>query len=167
MSKDAHGLDAIDRKLLSLLSQDAEQTYAEIGKQVGLSAPAVHERVKRYKATGRIKAVAAQLDPSMTGKNFLAFIHVDSTGWAKSDAMLELRDFPEVEEMHSVAGDTSMILKVRMESTPAMEALLARIYSLPEVKMTKSYVVLSTALERPVQAGITDSFTPSICTVSK
>ncbi|SLN25922.1 Leucine-responsive regulatory protein [Roseovarius albus] len=156
MPKDPHGLDAIDRKLLGLLSQGAEQTYAEIGKQVGLSAPAVHERVKRYKATGRIKSVSAQLDPAMTGKSLLAFVHVDSTGWGKSQAMLDLCNFPEVEEMHTVAGDACMVLKVRTENTQALEALLARIYDMPEVQTTKSYVALSTVLERPVQAGITE-----------
>ncbi|WP_294222256.1 AsnC family transcriptional regulator [uncultured Shimia sp.] len=78
--KDNQGLDAIDRKLLGLLCEDAEQSYATLGDKVGLSAPAVHERVKRYKATGRISSVTAQLDPTMTGKPFLAFLHVDTTG---------------------------------------------------------------------------------------
>lgn len=154
MPKDAHGLDDIDRKLLGLLTQNAEQSYADLGAAVGLSPPAVHERVKRYKATGRVKSVAAQLDPVMTGKRFLAFVHVNTTGWGKSEALMQIKDLPEVEEIHSVAGDTCMILKVRMESTQAMEALLARIYALPEIISTKSYVALSTYLERPVQAGI-------------
>lgn len=152
--KDAQGLDQIDRKLLGLLTHNAEQSYAELGKSVGLSAPAVHERVKRYKASGRIRAVTAQLNPAMTGKGFLAFVHVDTTGWGKTQGMLGLEELPEVEEIHSVAGDTCMLLKVRMESTQALEALLARIYAMPEVVSTKSYVVLSTSLERPVQAGI-------------
>lgn len=152
--KDAQGLDHIDRKLLGLLTKNAEQSYVNLGKAVGLSAPAVHERVKRYKASGRIKSIVAQLEPNMTGKRFLAFIHVDVTGWGKTKALMEVEDLPEVEEIHSVAGDTCMILKVRMESTQAMEALLARLYALPEVVSTKSYVALSTYLERPVQAGI-------------
>lgn len=154
MPKDADGLDHIDRKLLGLLTQNAEQSYSDLGRNVGLSAPAVHERVKRYKATGRIKGVVAQLDPSMTGKRFLAFIHVNTTGWGKSEALMKIEDLPEVEEIHSVTGDTCMILKVRMESTQAMESLLARLYELPEVVSTKSYVALSTYLERPVQPGI-------------
>ena len=152
--KDTQGLDPIDRKLLGLLAENAEQSYAELGKAVGLSAPAVHERVKRHKASGRIKAIAAQLEPSLTGKRFLAFIHVNTTGWGKTEALMQIQDLPEVEEIHSVTGDTCMILKVRMESTQAMEALLARLYALPEVVSTKSYVALSTYLERPVQAGI-------------
>ncbi|WP_422052257.1 Lrp/AsnC family transcriptional regulator [Shimia sp.] len=154
--KDNQGLDAIDRKLLGLLSEDAEQSYATLGDKVGLSAPAVHERVKRYKATGRISSVTAQLDPTMTGKPFLAFLHVDTTGWGKSAAMMELRDLPELEEIHSVTGDTCMLLKVRMQDSKAMEALLKRLYDMPDVVSTKTYVALSTYLERPVQAGITD-----------
>lgn len=154
--KNAQGLDEIDRRLLGLLTENAEQSYVDLGKAVGLSAPAVHERVKRYKASGRIRTVAAQLDPAMTGKRFLAFIHVNTTGWGKTDAFMEIEKLPEVEEIHSVTGDTCMILKVRMESTQAMEALLARLYALPEVVSTKSYVALSTYLERPVQAGVSD-----------
>ncbi len=154
MSKGSDGLDEIDRKLLGLLTQNAELSYAELGSAVGLSPPAVHERVKRYKASGRIKRIAAQLDPGMTGKRFLAFVHVNTTGWGKSEALMRFRDLPEIEEIHSVTGDTCMILKVRMESTQAMEALLARLYALPEVISTKSYVALSTYLERPVQAGV-------------
>ncbi|TRD15567.1 Lrp/AsnC family transcriptional regulator [Palleronia caenipelagi] len=157
MPKDAHGLDHVDRKLLELLTQNAEQSYADLGLAVGLSAPAVHERVKRYKASGRITAVTAQLDPAMTGKRFLAFFHVNTIGWGKSDALMCIATLPEVEEIHSVTGDTCMILKVRMESTQAMEALLARLYALPEVVSTKSYVALSTYLERPVQAGVSAS----------
>lgn len=155
-NKDDQGLDAIDRNLLGLLTEDAEQSYAALGEKVGLSAPAVHERVKRYKASGRISSVTAQLDPTMTGKPFLAFIHVDTTGWGKSAAMMQLRALPELEEIHSVTGDTCMLLKVRMRDSKAMEGLLKRLYDMPDVVSTKTYVALSTYLERPVQAGISD-----------
>ena len=155
MARDPRPLDDIDRKLLGLLTQDAEQSYASLGDQVGLSAPAVHERVKRYKASGRINAVVASLDPLMTEKPFLAFIHVNTTGWGKSDGMMKFSNWPEVEEIHSVTGDTCMLMKVRMESPQAMELMLEKLYALPEVVSTKSYVVLSTYLERPVQVGTT------------
>ncbi len=154
--KETKGLDAIDRKLLGLLTENAERSYAELGNLVGLSAPAVHERVKRHKASGRIKSVVAALEPAETGKGFLSFIHVDTTGWGKTKELMALSELPEVEEIHSVTGDTCMLLKVRMETSQAMEALLARLYAMPSVTATKSYMVLSTYLERPVQAGITE-----------
>jgi len=120
---DSRPLDAIDRKLLAALTENAERSYADLGRIVGLSAPAVHERVKRYKTSGRIARVAALLDPAQTGKGFLAFVHVDTTGWGKSAALIAFERFPEVEEIHSVTGDTCMMLKVRVASNVAMEVL--------------------------------------------
>lgn len=149
-------LDAIDRRILGELARDADLSYAELGDRVGLSPPATHERVKRLKASGRIRGTVAMLDETATGKPLLAFIHVDTTGWGKSKELMELGDLPEVEEIHSVTGDTCMLLKARFESSRALEGLLARLYDMPSVKGTRTYVVLSTYLERPSQAGISD-----------
>ncbi|MDX5377440.1 MAG: Lrp/AsnC family transcriptional regulator [Halomonas sp.] len=154
--QDARPLDTFDRKILGELARDAGLSYADLGSRVGLSAPAVHERVKRLRTTGRIRGTVAMLDGPATGKPFLAFVHVDSTGWGKTQELLALSELPEVEEIHSVAGDTCMLLKVRCASSRALEGLLARLYALPSVKATRSYVVLSTFLERTPQAGITE-----------
>lgn len=158
--KDVHfsDLDAFDRKILSALTEDARLTYADIGKVAGLSAPAVFERVKRLRAQGVLAGTSARLDGAAVGKPFLAFVHVDADGWGKSQRMLRLRAFPEVEEMHSVAGDTCVILKVRTASAQAMEEFLSQLYVLPGVRGTRSFVVLSTYLERPVQAEVTETW---------
>lgn len=149
-------LDMFDRKILGVLTKDARLSYAEIGNQVALSAPAVHERVKRLIASGAIKHMAAQLDGPTIGKPFLAFVHIISEVWNKGEQMMRLQELPEVEEMHSVAGDTCMLLKVRTQDAAAMERFLEKVYSIPGVKGTKSNVVLSTYLERPVQAELTE-----------
>ncbi len=120
-----------------------------------MSAPAVHERVKRLKRTGAIRQTAALINPIAVQKTLLAFVHVDTYGWGKTPELLRDRKIPEVEEMHSVAGDTCMLLKVRTKDSRALEGLLARIYDVPNVIKTRSYVVLSTYMERPVQSGIT------------
>ena len=151
----ARPLDGFDRRILGLLAADAELSFAELGRQVGLSPPAVHDRVKRLKASGRLRGKVALLDGAAVGKPLLAFVHVDTAGWGKTDALLALRHLPEVEEIHSVTGDTCMLLKVRCASPLALEGLLQRLYTTPGVRGTRSYVVLSTALERPTQAGIT------------
>ncbi|WP_298814723.1 Lrp/AsnC family transcriptional regulator [uncultured Roseibium sp.] len=151
-------LDAFDRKILGKLVGNARQTYAEIGEEVGLSAPAVHERVKRMTASGVIKGTNADIDAMAVGKPFLAFVHVDASGWGKSERMMRLRDFPEVEELHSVTGDTCVILKVRTANADAMENFLAQVYALPGVRATRSYVVLTTYLDRPVQAEVTEEW---------
>ncbi|WP_298360257.1 Lrp/AsnC family transcriptional regulator [uncultured Litoreibacter sp.] len=150
-------LDPFDRKILAALNNDGRATYADIGDQVGLSAPAVHERVKRLRKSA-IRGIGAHLDGPACGKNFLAFVHVDADSWGKSERMMGLCTFPEIEEMHSVAGDTCVIMKVRTENAYALEKFLAQLYVLPGVKGTKSYVVLSTYLERGVQPELTSEW---------
>ncbi len=156
----SQGADRLDRKILGVLAGNAETSFAELGRIVGLSAPAVFERVKRLRKNGAIRDVCALLDGQAIGRPFLAFVHVDVAGWGKEARMLKLADFPEVEEMHSVAGDTGLIMKVRTRDSHALEQLLAQIYELPGVTGTKSYVVLSTFLERPVQAETTEDWPP-------
>jgi DNA-binding Lrp family transcriptional regulator len=148
-------LDPIDRKILGVLVDDATISYAELGDRVGLSPPAVHERVKRLRRSGAIRGTVAILDPKAVRKPLLAFVHVDTRGWGKTPELMAISEHPEVEEIHSVAGDSCMLLKVRTEDTRALEGLLSRLYETPGVISTRSYVVLSTYLERPVQPGTT------------
>lgn len=157
-ARSARSLDGFDRRILGALVEDARRSYSQIGQAVGLSAPAVHERVKRLRDFGVLKGIQAALDGEAIGKPLLAYVHVDTDGWGKSKRMMRLRDFPEVEEIQSVAGDTCVILKVRTAGTRAMEHFLAQLYALPGVRGTKSYVVLSTYLERPIQATVTDEW---------
>lgn len=151
----ARPIDATDRKILGELAKQADLSYTELGDRIGLSPPATHERVKRLKAQGRIKSTAAMIDANAIGKPLLAFVHVDTAGWGKSPEMLALSALPEVEELHSVTGDACVLLKVRVADPQALEGLLHGIYELPGVRGTRTYVVLSTYVERPVQAGIT------------
>ena len=148
-------LDGFDRKILGAMAVDATRSYADLGKEVGLSAPAVHERVKRLRASGVIRSTSADLHGPSLGKGFLAFVHVEAAGWGKTEGVASLSALPEVEELHAVTGDTGLILKVRMECPEAMEGFLYRLYDMKGVRSTRTYVVLSTHLERGVQAGIT------------
>lgn len=154
---EARPLDAMDRKILGALARDAGQSFAALGAEVGLSAPAVHERVKRMRAAGVIRGTVALIDGDKAGKPLLAFVHVDTEGWAKTRELLELAELPEIEELHSSTGDTCLILKVRTASAMALEGLLSKIYDLPGVRSTRTYVTLSTHLERPPRAEITDA----------
>ena len=96
------------------------------------------------------------LDGPAVGKPMLAFIHVDTAGWGKTPELMALGELPEVEEIHSVTGDTCMLLKARFDNSQALEGLLARLYDIPGVRGTRTYVVLSTYLERTAQAGTTE-----------
>jgi DNA-binding Lrp family transcriptional regulator len=149
-------LDRLDRKILGALVEDSTQSYATIGQAVGLSAPAVHERVKKLKAGGVILGTAALLDGPAIGKPLLVFVHVATNSWGHSEAIDALSVLPELEEMHSVTGATSMILKLRLADTQALEALLRQINAFESVVSTHTFVALSTYLERPVQPDVTE-----------
>ncbi len=148
-------IDAADRKILSCLAEDATRSYAEIGRIVALSPPAVHERVKRLRDSGVIRSTVALIDGKRIGKPLLVFIHVATQNWGHSEALDQLASLPEFEEVHSVTGDTSIILKVRLADSDALESLLRQIHQLKSVVSTKTFVTLSTYLERPTQPATT------------
>lgn len=146
-------IDDVDRKLLRLLVEDASRKYADLGKAVNLTGPAVHERVKRLKRDGVITGTVATLDGRKIGCPLLAFVHVDTNGWGLTDSVRDLAALADVEEIHSSAGDANVILKVRMRDTQALEALLARIHTFDGVKSVRSHIALNTYLERGPKPG--------------
>lgn len=157
-SGSTYPMDRLDRKILGALVADATRSYADLGREVGLSAPAVHERVKKLKAHGVIRRMSALLDGKQVGKPLLVFIHVATRNWGHSQAFDTLALLPELEELHSVTGATSVILKVRLADSGALEALLRQINAFDSVISTHTFVTLSTYVERPVQAQTTDDW---------
>ncbi|SEB47827.1 Lrp/AsnC family transcriptional regulator [Pseudomonas marginalis] len=141
-------LDRIDRKLLGYLAVDATSSYAVLGELVHLSGPAVHERVKRLRQLGVIKATVASLDGAKLGRPLLAFINVDTKSWAKTRQLIQLVDLPDIEEIHTVTGESAVLLKVRTRDTQTLEALLGMIHGIEGIEATRSSIALSTYLER-------------------
>jgi len=147
-------LDDKDSRVLALLAQDSTLSYQELGRLVHLSAPAVHERVKRLKREGAIVRTEARLDGRKIGRPLLAFVHAYTSDYAAARQLVALQQFPEVEEIHTVTGEGAIMLKVRTSDTQGLERLLAKIHGLEGFNGTRSYIALTTYLERgpmPVQ----------------
>lgn len=147
------GLDATDRRLLGVLVDDATVSYAQLGERAALSAPAAHERVKRMKRSGAIRKTSVLIEPEAVNKPLLSFVHIDTKGWGMTPDLMAISEHHEVEEIHSVAGDTSMLLKIRTQNTRTLEKLLSDLFKISGVEATRTYIVLSTYLERTVQPG--------------
>lgn len=141
-----------DRKLLALLSEDATLSYAALGAAVGLSPPAVHERVKRMKQAGIIRGTVALVDPHAIGRPFSAFVHLATHATGRRAALEEIADLADVEEIHAVAGDACLVVKVRTDGTRSFENLLATLQAVQGVRCARTYVILSSPLERPPRA---------------
>jgi len=147
-------LDEKDRDLLSLLQRDATASYAALGAAVGLSAGAVHERVRKLRERGTIRRTTIDVDPVAAGRPVLAFVLVRAAAWIGDAAVGEaLAAIPAIQEAHVIAGDASLLVKVRTASTGDLQAVLRKLYELDGVTGTEAIVVLDTFFDRPVEPG--------------
>ncbi|OLZ60983.1 Lrp/AsnC family transcriptional regulator [Amycolatopsis keratiniphila] len=146
-------MDDVDRMLLTALQQDATQAYAALGKAVGLSAGAAHERVRKLREQGVIRRTTVDVDPAAVGRGVMAFVLVEAGSWmgdAPTKAALEV--LPEVVEAHVIAGPASLLVKVRTPTTEELQASLRRLYAIEGVTGTQTIVVLESFFERSVDA---------------
>ncbi|MEV5969626.1 Lrp/AsnC family transcriptional regulator [Streptomyces sp. NPDC051921] len=142
-------MDHIDRELLTQLQRDATRPYAALGRAVGLSAGAAHERVRKLRERGVIRRTTVEVDPAAVGGGVLAYVMVDSSAWM-GDSAQDFAALPEVLEAHVIAGSASVLVKVRTTSTEQLQDVLRRIYAIDGVSGTQATVVLETFFERPV-----------------
>ena len=147
----AVSLDAVDRKILSLLKEDARLPYAEIGKKVNLSAPAVHARVKKLEANGVISRYSIDIKPEAVGASLCAFVRIAKSRGTSADLAKEFRKIKQIEECHAVAGEDCIMVKLRVQSTHELAKLIDGIRELEGIDRTLTVVVLETHFERGLQ----------------
>lgn len=140
-------LDSTGRKILSALQANARLSFSALGRQVGLSQPAVAERVKHLEAEGLITGYHAHVDAAKLGLPILAFVRL-VTPPEKYPRFLKLVvAWPEVLECHHLSGDDSFILKVAVSSTTHLEELIGRFTPFGP---TKTAIVLSSPLTQRI-----------------
>jgi Lrp/AsnC family leucine-responsive transcriptional regulator len=152
--------DATDRAILELLQENCKQPIAAIGQKVGLSAPAVVERIHKLEEAGVVTGYVALVDARRLGKDVSAFIGV-SMDQPRAIGSLEqqMHGIDDVLECHHVTGAHTLMIKVKTENTESLETLIDRVRSLDGVTRTETMVVLSTHVERPyVALDVRDEF---------
>ena len=145
-------VDTIDLALVELLRGNARLSYAELARQVGLSAPAVHERVGKLESGGVIRAYRAEVEPEAIGLGVTALIGIVENSDADTDDVLEaFRQIPEVESCYFMAGVESFLLKARVGTIAELEQLIVRLNRTPGVASTRTGIALSTKWENRPQ----------------
>jgi Lrp/AsnC family leucine-responsive transcriptional regulator len=145
-------VDAVDRQLLDALRANGRATFAELARVVGLSAPAVHERVGKLEATGVITGYHAAVAPESLGYSMSALIGLFLSDNASAEVVSsELGKVLEVEDCWFVAGEESYIVKVRVADVGALEQMIGTLNGIRGVARTRTTVVLSTKFEGRVQ----------------
>ncbi|MGH0032508.1 MAG: Lrp/AsnC family transcriptional regulator [Myxococcota bacterium] len=147
-NRDALELDATDRAILELLQDNCKQPLAAIGEKVGLSAPAVVDRIHKLEEAGLIRSYTALLDARRLGKDVAAFIGVQCTTDTVRGVEGAVAGMEEVLECHHVTGAHTLMLKVKTRNTASLERLIEAVRGLEGVARTETMVVLSTHTER-------------------
>jgi len=145
-------MDAIDLTILRTLVANARVTFSELAELVGLSGPSTAERVRKLEERGVLRGYHADIDPARVGMGLTAFVSVtlghpeDRAGFLRTIA-----EFPGVVECHHTAGDDDYLLKVHVDGTAGLESFVSdRLKGVPGVLRTRTTVVLSSPLERPL-----------------
>ena len=144
---DAEQLDDIDRALVRQLVADGRSTLAQLAGTAGLSVSAVQSRVRRLEARGVVSGYSARINPEAVGQMLSAFVAITPLDPSQpDDAPARLEHIDAIVACHSVAGEESYILLVRVSSARALEDLLQQIRSAANVR-TRSTIILQTFYE--------------------
>jgi Lrp/AsnC family leucine-responsive transcriptional regulator len=140
-------VEEINAAIISLLACDGRMSFTELARRTGLSVSAAQQRVRRLEERGVIKGYAAVISAEEIGLPLTAFVSIKAFDpAAPDDAPDRLKHLTAIEACHSVAGDASYILKVRVGSPSDLEDLLQEIRAAANVS-THTTIVLSTPFE--------------------
>jgi Lrp/AsnC family leucine-responsive transcriptional regulator len=121
-----NGIDGTNRLLLSELQSDARVSLAELGRRVGLSAPAVAERLQRMEAEGVIRGYRAELDPRALGYSLGAVLRIRPAPRQIHKVAALAQDTPEVTECHRITGEDCFFMKLYVRDVDHLEEVIDR-----------------------------------------
>ena len=141
--------DELDKRIVAALVANARTTFAEIGAEVGLSAPAVKRRVDRLRSSGAITGFTATVDPSALGWTTEAYVELFCRGrTSPSDIAAAVGRHPEVTGAATITGEADALLHIRAADVQHFERVVERIGAEPFVVRTRSVIVLSRLVSR-------------------
>jgi Lrp/AsnC family leucine-responsive transcriptional regulator len=141
-------LDELDLKILKQLSHDAKTSYADLGQVVGLTAPAVHGRVRKLEKGGVIRRYGIEVNYDVIGLPVTAFVRVQTGKTSCREAGKLVSKFEEIIECHTVAGEDDLMLKTRTATPLDLQNLLDRLKTEGLIEKSISVFVLETQFER-------------------
>lgn len=136
-------VDDVDEQILALLRQDGRLPYAAIGREVGLSTPAVQRRVERLESTGVITGYTVQVDQRKLGHGLQAFIEVRFAGSATVESIWETSEaVGEIEAVYTIAGETDALIHAQVRDVSHLQDVLATLRRNQTVTGTRTRIVL-------------------------
>ncbi|MCP4718457.1 MAG: Lrp/AsnC family transcriptional regulator [Desulfobacteraceae bacterium] len=143
-------LDKIGKKIVRELVKNARISFSELGRVVGLSTPAVTERVRKLEEAGIITGYHAGINGDLLGESVIAFIHLDTEAACYDRVKSRAGQLDQVLECHHISGEGSFILKVMVACVADLETLVARFSPFGRTKTTIVLSSLNEKTPRPV-----------------
>ena len=137
-------MDTIDRKILTILQQNARTPLKVIAEQVFLSSPAVSARIERLESAGYITGYRAQLSSMAMGYQIKAFINLEVEPSQKPEFYPYIESVPNVMECNCVTGDYSMLVEVCFHTTQELDQFINQLHRFGR---TRTQIVFSTPVE--------------------
>jgi Lrp/AsnC family transcriptional regulator for asnA, asnC and gidA len=145
-------LDEIDKKIIEMLQEDSRKSFVEIAKELGVSDPTIHVRVKKLQEAGIIEKFTAVLAPAKVEKGVAAFIEINIKPNTIEEVMRNLIRLDEVLEIHETYGDYDIIAKIRAKTNEDLRDLVAKeIRTIPYIVNTRVTTVLKTRKEEQLK----------------
>lgn len=146
-------LDSIDWKILTELQENARISFAELGRRVGLTTPAVIERVRKLEDAQIITGYRAEIDTAKVGLPILAFIRMSISGVDYSRIIEAVEKSKEVLECHRGTGGDSFIMKVAVSDVANLQDLIDKLtpYGITTTAIVLSSPVKSRVINKPGQ----------------
>ena len=143
-------LDGIDKTILEMLIMDSRTPLSHISQKVGISSPAIRERINKLKHEGIIKGFSTIIDYKKLGLGLTAFIglSMDDSKCCQEDVFIDLENIPRVLEAHFTNGEEDILVKVVTENTETLVDLLGQMNAIDGVNRTKTMIALKTPIER-------------------
>ncbi len=144
-------LDSVGWQLLRMLQENARISFRQIGEVIGMTAPAVGERIHRLEDAGVLKGYQAKIDLAKIGRPIMAFVHLTCDSHQETKFRKDVLTLLDVIECHCVTGTESFILKVAVTSVPHLEQLLMHLkdYGNVRTSLVLSAQVTSRIIEDP------------------
>lgn len=141
-------VDEMGMNILLELQKNARISFSEIGRKVGLSSPAVADRVYKMEAAGIVTGYHADIDPKVFGHHIMAFISLTTRSDRYQDVYSYLEKSWQILECHHISGSESLILKTVSDSIARLDRLVEALGKFGE---TKTSIVLSSPIEKKIQ----------------
>ena len=144
-------IDGTDASILEMLQANARVSQADIARAVGLAPSAVLERIRKLEGRGIVRGYTALVSPDAVDRRLLAFVSVRTTDRpGEARVGQALADLPEVLEVHHVAGDDCLLLKIRVRDAGHLSQILReRLGPIEGISSTRTTIVLETVKETP------------------